>query len=603
MSTLTREQSGTAAAPKKATSFQFLPPANINDFPGDQPAYLRLLELWNLNLTGFTEQAMVGNTWNNLNTPATSNYYNPAFTKPNNPTGTGIQWSPFPGRFQTYFGPNSSTPLTNEQMLELADTGYYTNSQGRKVTFPQITGVPCSAFDSEYFPSTGACGCSGNPSDMIAFGPYGPRGWLDEYCEWSVTRKGDEITRIDFTCENPEYWNTLWLVSPEKVLALYRQTLGNNNIQLEDLQLMYAHKPVIDPGTGRPAYNPLNVWNRGTVSTATGGGAMHLTSTPNTLQTEIGLGAAATIPRNYPGGGQIPPSDIQSLLCSAQYGQYGRNSDPNIGAGINSVANAGFSVSLYNPPGLYIQLPPNLNAVFSIPGVSDVTPYFKVTRGGETVTLGGVTYQLNLHVTVEAPAGMPALSQLQVVGSGPLKWAGQIAQKMHMAILASAYKTNTQQPLACSMPATEGLHAQPLQLFHEEIFNAMVTTKVPNVVNFPMNLLSNSTFVPPMVHRGKSYSMVITYNPAVPINTVNPLNKDTWPTVIFDDPNIEATVDHVLPPITYAVPGNSYPSRVLAVNITITIGNDVPCGLHNVLMKDAKEAGQGPLMPALLHVK
>ncbi|WP_315823328.1 hypothetical protein [Paraflavitalea speifideaquila] len=201
------------------------------------------------------------------------NYYNPANTTPNAPVyGAGIPWIPFPGRFTTYYGPNSTTPLSSEQMLELGDTGYYTG-KGNKVTFPEITQVPCTAFQPQAFPPDGPCGCSGNPSNMIPYGPYGPRGWQDEYCEWSVTRNANkEITRIDFTCENPEYWNTLWMVSPDKVLAIYKQTLGNPNIKMEDLQLTYQGNVVNDPGTGRPAYNPLNKWNTGTVTTATGEG-------------------------------------------------------------------------------------------------------------------------------------------------------------------------------------------------------------------------------------------------------------------------------------------------------------------------------------------
>lgn len=43
----------------------------------------------------------------------------------------------------------------------------------------------------------------------------------DEYCEWSVTRNSDnKITRIDFTCEGPEYWEYLGKVQPETVLEV-----------------------------------------------------------------------------------------------------------------------------------------------------------------------------------------------------------------------------------------------------------------------------------------------------------------------------------------------------------------------------------------------
>src|SRR5262245_14383514 len=35
------------------------------------------------------------------------------------------------------------------------------------------------------------------------------RGTQDEYCEWSIKRKANEIVSIAFTCEGPEYWKML----------------------------------------------------------------------------------------------------------------------------------------------------------------------------------------------------------------------------------------------------------------------------------------------------------------------------------------------------------------------------------------------------------
>ena len=92
---------------------------------------------------------------------------------------------------------------------------------------------------------------------------------------------------------------------------------------------------MIDPSTGRPAYNPLNKWNSGPKAvrgTNASGGAMHLTSTPNTLQTEMALAGGATILR--PCGNGVP----QTVICCAQYGQAYRNSDPHIGQQVNQVA-------------------------------------------------------------------------------------------------------------------------------------------------------------------------------------------------------------------------------------------------------------------------
>lgn len=273
------------------SGFVFWTPAHQQDFSNDPAKQDLLNERWNTNLNAFIQQGITGNPWNATNSSNITNYFNPLTTPiPSGSAPQQITWPAFPGRPSQY-NTQDNWGLTADQILQLGDTGYYGNNQ----TFPNITTNPCT-----------------QESESLPYGPYGPRGWQDEYCEWSVTRNSKgQIVRVDITCENPEYWNTLWMVDPNKVLQLYQQTLGKSQIQLKDLYLTdKSGNPVIDPSTGRPAYNPLNKWNSGPVSNDSQGGAMHLTSTPNTLQTEIGLACAATIQRQGYG-----PGDPNGLIC------------------------------------------------------------------------------------------------------------------------------------------------------------------------------------------------------------------------------------------------------------------------------------------------
>jgi hypothetical protein len=96
-------------------------------------------------------------------------------------------------------------------------------------------------------------------------------------------------------------------------------------VAITALQLTDANGAVVyDPVTGRPAYNPLNRWNSGPVVKRIGdpasfsGGAMHLTSTPNTLQTELGLAGAAT--PQYQSGND----DVQAV---ADFGKPGNTAE------------------------------------------------------------------------------------------------------------------------------------------------------------------------------------------------------------------------------------------------------------------------------------
>ena len=334
---------------KQYRLIRFTTPACNNDFPNDPAAYERLAQQWSQNVDGFTNQAIAGNPWNSLYSAAQTGYYNPTLTSiPAGSFAVDVAWIAFPNRLVQYIGQNQLPPnpynLPQDTLYQLADSGDL-----QKYQIPQTR---CPQADW-----TGA---------LEAFGPYGPRGWLDEYCEFSVARNtAGKIVRIDFTCENPEYFQTLWRVDPQRVADVFSAALSAGapasqqvKVSVADLQLLdpTSGKPVIDPQTGQPAYNPLNKWNSGTVAVRTGnaaqfsGGAMHLTATPNTLQTELGLGAGATVQRSQGN------TDPQALICCGQYGQNYRNSDPHIGQTINLAVGAGYNISLADPPGLYIQI-------------------------------------------------------------------------------------------------------------------------------------------------------------------------------------------------------------------------------------------------------
>lgn len=550
-----------------STPFRFYTPAKQIDFP-DKPDKQAALEAqWNTNLNGFTQQGITGNPWNATNASGITNYFNPLNTPiPQGATVANIIWLAFPGRIGYYF-----PKLSQQDQLSLADTGYRTNGQ----SFPPITQDPCT----------------GQPINL-PYGPYGPRGWQDEYCEWSVYRdpQTNKILRVDFTCENPEYWNTLWMIDPNRVLELYQSSLGKRQIRLEDLFLYDSNgKAVIDPSTGRPAYNPLNKWNFGPISTDTTGGAMHLTSTPNTLQTEIGLASAATLQR------KIGNSDPNALICCAQYGQPHRNSDPHIGQVTNQLVGLGNSVTLTNPPGLYIQMPSFSD--YHTPDGTDPKSFWTIVRGAETLyAANGKPLPGNfiLHAKYEVPSALGYTVSDITINGQPIKWGGQIAQTFLMQIVATAVSAAVPAALDC-VGTPQNTLAQPLQLFHATVFDAMYGQSVANPVGQPMNLLSNSTLIAPLVEQGAvGIPMVLTGA------TVQLGPNGEMPTVSFDGNDLTAEVTTATE-INYAVPGNSYPSSATALFINVTVSNIAVLGLRNVFVTNYGQT-LGPAMPALLNV-
>jgi hypothetical protein len=552
----------------------FDPPAQQNDFPDDPATAQQLIDIWTTNVNGYTEQAIVGNPWNSLYGSNQTFYYNPLTTDiPASAAPATHPWFAFPNRILFYF-PN----FTQSQQWEFADTG---NVQG--VTIPMI-------------PSSSEI-CAGLSNPTTPYGPYGPRGWQDEYCEWSVTRNAaGKIVRIDFACENPEYWYMLWKIDPQRAAEIYAKTLGKN-VTVEDLYLRDSGgNPVIDPTTGYPAYDPLNKWNFGTVSTPSAGGVMHLTSTPNTIQTETGLAGAATILRQ--GGNQNP----QALLCCSQYGQPQRNSDPSIGQAVNQIVAGGKRLSLANPPGLYIQMP-NFGA-YGLPAgaPAGVTPadFWTVVRGKTSLPGFPNTTNFILHATYEVPAEYGFTVGDITIEGNPIQWASMIAQTFQVALNPLPIPTQeTQTPQPCIVfldnTTTPPALAQPLQIMPLSLWQAYYGTPVANPRNFPMNLASNTTITAPTVAAGSTG-----FGLALTCATVELGPAGQLPSVEFTlngvaDPGITVTVQSLTNDIVYAVPGNTYPSTNQLLTLTIDIAAGTAPGSRGVRLTNF---GQSPSQPA-----
>ena len=369
---------------------QFDPPANQNDFkPGEEDKEKALRARWNDNINRFTQQALQNDPWSSTNQPELTQYYNPLDTDiPEDTQGAAIKWTAFPNRIL--------------------------------VTYPSVGQVTQWKYADE------------GPPDPN-YRPQGPRGWQDEYCEWSVTRNADnQITKVMFTCENREYWYTLWDIDPEIVLRLY-QELVSPQVKLEDLYFTQDNQPVIDPETGRPAYNDLNKWNRTTTN-----GAVHLISNPNSLSAEIFLAGQATILRKDGAGNPI--TDQGQLINCSQYGTPNRNSDPTIGATVNGLVRgsgalgSGVRISLENPVGLYIQEPAfdRYQLPFTAPDGVQPSDYWKIVRGRKRQNGEEVDYILHAVFEVPEEQGF-TVSDITIDGIN-IQYGSQITQTFQVAL-------------------------------------------------------------------------------------------------------------------------------------------------------------------------
>lgn len=627
-------------------------PAFIREPGLTDQQYNELSSRWRVNLTGWVAQNMP-------ESPPPSYFYDPANVMFSASDAAAlVDWFPFPNRLMEFYSDkNTSNPyqLSTTQMYQLADTGYYVDSNKKTATFQPIPSTLCPAIDWT--------------SPLMPFGPHGPRGWLDEYCEWSVCRDATSgnIVRIDFTCENPEYWNTLWKVSPDTVTALYNSILNYDApteyqvaVQKEDLELLDANNnKVIDPETKRAAYNPLNKWNCGTTSVRTGdsstssGGAIHLTSSPNTLQTELGLAAGAT-PQFDPTTKRrkntiyLGNSDPQLLICCGVYGQEYRNSDPHIGQTVNQVvggsrngeapATTGQYVNLADPMGLYIQrlttpanftFGPNvLPDVMKIDGVEQyASDVWQVVRGLplnpnvpgppvpgpiDPVTNAPFPGDMILHVVCQIPskwlAIQPDLTLADIeIGGSSITSAGMVAYQFKIGLFARPLPAaNPPANVGCAPNPPTSQPGEPLQvLFFSDVWNAMYATPEPAPNNVSMPLASNSTFIAPRIKSDV---------PAYPMSLTcaafsAPLVGPPWPSVTFwmpdgtQDKNVTATVSSVTTGVSYAIPGNTYPppsdQAYTVLNLLVQSKLNYVSGLRAVQVTDPTTGNSNTLAAAI----
>lgn len=375
------------------------------------PALEQFKKDWHNYVLAVTENSQLGNPWGAIYDSPRANYYSPINNKDYQPKGNTapIQWFAFPNRLKHYFSNIFREKFGSEaedKMYELADIG------------------PIAFVDKYEIPG----GIS--LSDIRNFGPAGPRGWQDEYCEWTVKRNEQgQIIEVSFTHENPEYWSQLWRSNPDLVVELYQQILGHSNVKKEDLYLLDEQgQPVIVRQTGQPAYNPINKWNKGSNKEANSGGAIHLTSPPNSLGAEIYLGAAATILRKDKEGNII--TGANELIRASRYGQIYRSSDPHIGASVNGFVQRGFTLTLTDPIGLYGSRP-DFNA-FTFPEGYSAEDFYEVIRG--KTAADGEEYDMILHARFKVPADCPyTISDIEIDGK-KVKWGSQIAEKIHVQL-------------------------------------------------------------------------------------------------------------------------------------------------------------------------
>lgn len=232
----------------------------------------------------------------------------------------------------------------------------------------------------------------------------------EEYCEWTVVRDPNDLTkiiRIVFTTETPDYFEFLAWNDRNLLVDIYRRHVSSD-VEFNDL-------------VSGDRYNPLNKWNHpgqhgmgGTILHMGGNGA-------NTLGAAVTLTAEATWP-SVDGAGNLITAE-QALIACRRFGDPARHSDPFIGAQVNQLVRLGKRVSLASPAGLYIH---GIDlSEFEVPSGYDPADLLTIERGTE---------DFMMRVAFEAPEGAGFFLSDVRVGDELIQFGGQIAEKLRIRV-------------------------------------------------------------------------------------------------------------------------------------------------------------------------
>lgn len=255
----------------------------------------------------------------------------------------------------------------------------------------------------------------------------------DEYLEWVVRRNSEgKITKAIFVAEGYDYYSTLFKHDEERVVEMYKDYTGVNQLTADDLRatrginrhIKDGKIEVVQPGE----FNPRNRFNIDP-------GIVHLAHRANSLGAEVNLAGVSGIARRTVKNTTIQPVNSELLLCCSQGGNPNRNSDPLIGQQAYAQVLQKRRYTLANPVGLYIAAVEEQRLTLEN---GDIIPreWWKVVRG-EELWDSNKSRVLRLELEVPAVEGI-VLGDLLVDGN-PIKYGGQLAQLLSVHLFVTRW--------------------------------------------------------------------------------------------------------------------------------------------------------------------
>lgn len=232
----------------------------------------------------------------------------------------------------------------------------------------------------------------------------------DEYCEWSVEKDGDEIVRVTFTSEMPQYFQHLrerdQVEGTERLPSFYREFVDPSAVlnRLLDADGNYAERNELNHSTAKRLAHLID---------------------DNNLFAAIALVARATVLRRLADG--TPVTKQQALVECAGLGDPNRQSDPQIAGAVNSLAATGAEITLEDPVGIYIGGLETTGMV--APDGADAAEFWQIERGDPE-------HVLRASFSVPEERGY-TVSNIEDAGQ-PIRFGAQLAERVEVKVTAVA---------------------------------------------------------------------------------------------------------------------------------------------------------------------
>ncbi|KAJ9662005.1 hypothetical protein H2201_006294 [Coniosporium apollinis] len=314
-----------------------------------------------------------------------------------------------------------------KQFFNGTDTAYHIGQDGVKITWTGFPNKITKAF--------------GHDDEKRWMAADMSRDIQDEYLEWSLIRDdAQNILRVTFTCEGPEYWEFL----AERQIDTAIENIYKLNAPLLDEvppSAFFSIDPRDTSNRAKWRYNPRNACN----STCTTGTITHLAHRANTLGDEINIAAQATVLRKERHSDKLI-TDGDKLIRWAKFGDPGRNSDPRIGYEINQLARQGISISVADPVGLYIHKFDTGNFRLDPTGDGDQGSLQRLPHGTFVFQRGDISKEQGLRLRIQIPDGVKNAEGRQLTVSDiydtktqrHIKYGAQFADYITMGVRAVA---------------------------------------------------------------------------------------------------------------------------------------------------------------------